>query len=299
VLRRLSPVATLLAILALAAPAAASAAPSTGHSGNAIVVISGDATVRRGETVEGVYVVNGNALIAGRVDGNVVVLSGDALVSGTVEGDLLTADGQARLLPSAEVTGDLRFGNERPEVALDARVRGDIAKQEWPDIGGLFSWVGGFVVWLAVSISAALLGLFLLLIAPRAADSIFLRTRERVGPTIAIGIAILIALPVAAALAAVTLVGLPLALVIFLALLPLGVIAYVASAWALGRTILKPPRDRFLSFLAGIAILRAAALVPFVGVVVSLLALVAGLGLIGAAIGAARSEPDPARIPGS
>ena len=64
---------------------------------------------------------------------------------------------------------------------------------------------------------------------------------------------------------------------------------------------MKAPRDRFLAFLAGIAILRAAALVPFVGIFVGLAALIVGLGLIGAAIGAAReaSSPAPAQSPDS
>jgi cytoskeletal protein CcmA (bactofilin family) len=293
-------VAALLALLALAAPAAASAASTGAHADDAVVVISGDVTVHRGETVDGVYIANGDVRIAGRVHGNVVVLSGDALVSGTIEGDLLTADGRARLLPSAEVTGDLHYGSERPRIALDARVRGSIGKQEWPDVGGLFSWVGGFLVWLAVSVSTAVLGLLLLLISPRAADSIHRRTQERIGPVIAIGIAILIVLPIAALISAVTILGLPLALGIGLALLPLGMVAYVVAAWALGRMILKPPRQRALSFLAGIAIVRVAALVPFLGLLVDLAALVAGLGLIGAAIGAARepTDPDPARSPG-
>jgi hypothetical protein len=278
--------------MALAAPAAAGAVSARDHSDNAVVVVSGDVDVHRGETVDGVFVVSGNAVIAGRVDGDVVVLNGDALVSGTIDGDLLTAAGQARLLPTAEVTGNVRYGDERPLIALDARVRGDIGKQDWPDVGGLFSWIGGFIVWLAISLSAAVLGLLLLLIAPRAADSIYRRTQERAGPTIAIGIAILIVLPLAAILSAFTIVGLPLTLGIGLALLPLGAVAYVVAAWALGRMIYKPPHDRFLAFLIGIAILRVVALIPILGLLVGLLALIVGLGLIGAAIGAAR-EPQP------
>ena len=102
----------------------------------------------------------------------------------------------------------------------------------------------------------AVLGVLLLLIAPRAAEAIEARSRERLGPLIAIGIAVAIALPVAAAIAAVTLVGLPLAFVIFLALLPLVAVAYCVSAWVLGRRMVKTPRNRILAFLAGLAILR-------------------------------------------
>jgi hypothetical protein len=301
VLRRLSAVTALLALTALAAPAGAGAVSGGAHSDDPVVVVSGDVSVHRGETVDGVFVANGDVRIAGRVDGDVIVLSGDALVAGTIDGDLFTASGKARLLPTGEVTGDLHYGDEPPQIALDARVRGDIGKQDWPDVGSLFSWVGGLLVWLAVSVSLFLLGGLLLLVAPRAADSVFARARERLGPTIAIGITIAIVLPLAALIAAITILGLPLALGIGLALLPLGAVAYVVAAWALGRTILKPPRERLLSFLVGLAILRAVALVPFLGFLVGLAALVFGLGLIGAAIGAARSPagPAPARSPGS
>ena len=287
--------------MALAAPVAVSAASARGDADDTVVVISGKVVVDRGETVEGVFIANGDARIAGRVDGDVIILSGDALVSGTIEGDLFTASGTAHLLPSAEVTGDVEYGDEHPQVALDARVRGDVTKQDWPDIGGVVSWIGGFLVWLAVSISALVLGALLLLIAPRAADSLEARSRERIGPTIAIGIAILIVLPVAAFVAAITVLGLPLAIGIGLALLPLGAIAYVAAAYALGRRILKPPRERMLAFLVGLAILRVAALVPFLGLLVGLAALIVGLGMIGAAIGAARepAEPAPAQSPGN
>jgi hypothetical protein len=289
--------------MALATPVAVSAASAGGRAEDAVVVVSGDVVVDRGETVDGVFIANGDARIAGHVDGDVIVLSGDVIVSGTIDGDLFTASGEARLLPSAEVSGDVGYGDERPQVSLDARVHGDVTKQDWPDVGGQLPWVGGFrlLVWLAISLSTLVLGALLLLIAPRAADSLYARSRERIGPVIAIGVAILIVLPLAAFLAAITVLGLPLAFGILLSLLPLGAVAYVAVAYVLGRRLVKPPRERMLSFLAGLAILRVAALVPFLGLLVGLAALLFGLGLIGAAIGAAREPSDraPARTPGT
>jgi cytoskeletal protein CcmA (bactofilin family) len=293
--RTLSPLAVLLALL-LIAPAAS--AQERGDAEEATVVINGDVTVERGETVEGVFIANGDARIAGRVDGDVVLAAGDALVSGRIDGDLVTIAGQARLLPAASVGGDLIYGDERPRVAPAATVAGSIEKEDWPGSIGLFPFIGAFVFWLAMSISAAVLGVLLLLLAPRAADAVFARARDRIGPTIAIGIAIFIVLPLAAILAAVTLVGLPLAIGIALALLPLAAIAYVTSAWTLGRAIVKPPRGQILAFLAGLAILRALALIPVLGVLVWLAAVVVGLGLIGGAIGAAR-QPAEAHAPGS
>jgi hypothetical protein len=301
-MRRVRSLLALFFLVALALPAAAPAALTTGHEEDAIVVFSGDLTVPRGETVDGIVVFSGDLRLAGRVDGDVVLFSGDALVGGRIDGDLVTFGGQARLLPSAFVSGDVSYGDERPVVSGDAIVRGDVTEEDWEDSLDFLPFLGAFVFWLGVGISMAILGVLLLLIAPRAADALAERSRERIGPVIAIGVAIAICLPLAAGIALVTLVGLPLAFLIALALLPLGAVAYVASAYALGRRFVQPPRSRIWAFLAGLAILRAAALVPILGLLVGLSAAVFGLGLLGAAIGAARERPaapEPARSPGS
>lgn len=301
-MRRISSLVVLVALLAIALPTTASAAGTASHEEDAIVVISGDVTVPRGETVDGIFVASGDVRLAGRADGDVVLFSGDATISGRIDGDLVTFGGQARLLPGAHVTGDVRYGDERPVVAGAAMVRGDVTKEDWDQSLDLLPFISLFLLWLAIGISMAILGVLLLLIVPRVADALHERSRGRIGPLIAIGIAVAISLPVAAAIAAVTVVGLPLAFLILLALLPLGALAYCASAWALGRRLVGPPRNRIWAFLAGLAILRALALVPILGFLVGLAAVVFGLGLLGAAIGAARegSEPEaPPRTLGS
>jgi hypothetical protein len=300
-MRRVSPLVVLV-LLALSALPAGAAAQTSDHEEDAIVVISGDVSVPRGETVSGIVVVSGDVRVAGHVDGDVVLVSGDALVSGRIDGSLVTIGGRARLLPRALLRGNLHYGDERPVVAGEAIVRGDISRENGFDALDLLPFVSLFLIWLGVGISMAVLGILLLLISPRAAGAVEARSRERVGPLIAIGIAILICLPVAAVIAAITLVGLPLAFVILLALLPLGALAYVVAAWALGRRLVGPPRNRIWAFLAGLAILRALALVPILGFLVGLAAVVFGLGLVGAAIGAARERQapmTPARSPGS
>jgi hypothetical protein len=145
-----------------------------------------------------------------------------------------------------------------------------------------------------MTFSAAILGILLLLIAPRAADATFRQVEARFWTAVGIGVAIFIVLPAASFVAAITLFGLPLAFALGLALLPLAGIAYVTAAWALGRAIFKPPRERILAFLAGLAILRGAALVPILGVLVWLGAVIVGLGLLGGAIAAAR---EPTAVP--
>jgi len=273
-------------------PVTAIPAEERGEADGAIVVINGDVSVPRGHFVAGVYIVHGDARIAGRVDNDVVVVSGDVLLSGRVDGSVTNLSGHTRLLPGATVGGNLNYGDERPVVSPAARVEGSIEKESWSDSLGVASFFIGFTFWLAGAVSALLLGALLLLIAPRAAGAIAAESRKRIGVTIAIGIAIAIALPGAAFIALITLVGAPLAIGIGLAMFPIAAVAYVASAWALGRAIVKPPRNPYLSLLVGVAILSVVAWVPIVGWLVGFAASVFGLGLIGGAIGAARRGPE-------
>lgn len=298
-MRRVSFPVVLVVLVALVLPGAAAGASRAGGSGDSVVVIAGDVVVPPGETVNDIVVVSGDVTLRGHAEGDVVLVSGDALVSGRIDGDLVTLAGRARLLSRAHVGGDVQYGDKRPLVAGSARVVGDVEKTGWPDAFDLLPFVGAFVLWLALTASTAILGALLILIAPRAADAIRNRSRERIGPVIAIGIAVAICVPLAALIATVTVVGLPLGIAIGLALLPLAAVAYVAAAHALGARIVGAQRSRILVFLAGLAILRALALVPVLGFLVGLAATVFGLGLIGAAIGAARSAPEPARSPGS
>ena len=299
-MRRVSSLVVLIALAALALPALAAAADTSNNEEDAIVVVSGDVSVPRGESVDGIYIASGDLRLAGRVDGDVVLFAGDATVSGRIDGDLVTFGGQARLLPRAYVGGDVTYGDERPVVSDAAIVRGEVSEEDWGDSADFLPFVGAFVFWVGMSISMAILGVLLLLIAPRAADALSVRSRERVGPVIAIGVAIGICLPLAAAIALVTLVGIPLAVVIGLALLPIAALAYVTSAYALGRRMVGEPRSRFWAFLAGLAVLRALALSPFLGFLGGLAAVFFALGLLGAAMGAARDpEPAPAPSPGS
>jgi len=289
-------VTVLVALLVLAG--AAEAAPLRGEADDdTVIVINGDVEVGADETSQSVFIVDGDAQIVGLVEGDLVLVAGDALIRGHVTGDVVTLAGRARLLRTATVEGDLRYGDERPQVSPNATVGGEIEKEGWDSLDP-FPLVGAFVFWLAMSISAAILGTLLLLLAPRAADAAFAQAQARFWTAVGIGAGIFVALPILAVVAAITLVGLPLAIGVGLALLPLAAVAYVTAAWTLGRALVKPPSGRILAFFAGLAILRAVALVPVLGALVWLGAVVVGLGLLGAAITAARG-PGPARAPAS
>lgn len=96
-------------------------------------------------------------------------------------------------------------------------------------------------------------------------------------------------LPILAVIALVTIVGIPLGLGVLAALGLIYALGYSATAWILGRRIVRQSTGWVLAFLAGWAILRLVALVPILGGRVWFAAVVFGLGALLVAVWRGRS----------
>ena len=164
------------------------------------------------------------------------------------------------------------------------------------NVGNLFAgFLLGFLIylWIAVTISLAILGLLLLLVFPRAADATAIAGRK-FWKTLGWGALVGIVGPVVGAVILVTVIGIPLGLEIVSALGVLAPLGYLASSLVLGRLMVKGATTgaRIGAFFAGFGILRAAALIPGLGFVVWWLACIYGLGaLVRAAWRAGRRAP--------
>jgi hypothetical protein len=245
-------------------------------SGDDRIVIVGDVLVDNDQTAGDVVVADGDVLIRGRVDGDVVVASGDVTIRGTVDGDVVTFDGTATLGRRAHVGGDLRYIDKKPVVTPGAQVDGKTKR-----FSGEFKGVGAGIAigfWLAVTLSLLVLGLLLLLLAPRAGDAVARTSGAKLGVSIALGIAAFIALPILAVLACVTILGLPFGIGLLLALFPLYGIAYATTALVIGNRITKGAG--IAAFVVGLLILRLLALIPIAGGLIGLIALIVGLGVL-------------------
>ncbi|MDP8943131.1 MAG: polymer-forming cytoskeletal protein [Actinomycetota bacterium] len=271
-------VTAALVLLIAAVPGGAAAQPATAPDDR--VVIKGPVRVERGETAEDVVVIDGPVRISGRVRGDLVVVRGVATIRGRVDGDVLTVADRATLAAGARVGGDFGYVAERPRISRRATVGGEVKRANPEKAAAPLGAAGAAAFWLAVSVSALALGLLLLWLAPRAAEAVLETGRTRLGASIGLGVALFIGLPILAVLALVTVVGIPLGVALLLVLLPLYWIGYASSAWLLGRRLVRPPRHPALAFLAGLAILRLLALVPFLGGLVWLAATVLGLGAL-------------------
>ena len=256
-----------------------------------VVSVDGPAIING--TVNDVYVGNGRLDIGGHVTGNALVVHGDVFITGRVDGDVIALDGRITTRAGARVNGDVR-SRKAPNVA-PGTVGGHVKTL---NIGNL---LGGFLIgfliflWIAVTVSVALLGLLFVLLLPRAADATSAAGR-RFWPTLGWGALIGIAGPILGVLVLVTIVGIPFGIGILSALNVIAPLGYVASSLILGRLMVKGTSTggRIGAFFAGFGILRAAALIPGLGVIVWVLACIYGLGaLTQAAWRGGRHAPEP------
>lgn len=275
----------MLLLLWLLPAGSATAAAGADEGGDRIVLV-GSVLVDRDETAGNVVVVDGDVTIRGTVKGDVIAIAGDVTIRGTVEGDVATVSGLATLGRRGSVGGDIVYADEKPVRTPGSRVGGDVRKFD-AGSAGLIGAIGTFI---AFTISGLLLGLILILLAPRAADAVGNTARTKAGMSAAVGLLAFILIPVIAVAALFTIVGIPLGVVLLFLIVPLAVISYVTAGFAIGRLMLKSA-PRLLAFLAGIVLLALLTLIPIAGALIGFLAVIFGLGLLVVTMLRARSSP--------
>jgi hypothetical protein len=242
------------------------------------IVLTGRVVIAQEERVGDVVIFDGPASVAGQVNGDLLVFNGDLELSGQVTGDVMSFNGDVSLAGTARIGGDL-VSRLAPNVEAGATIQGETRRfrpREWTEP---FAFFAELAFWLAISVSTLILGLLLLLLAPRAADAVYESARTSIGPSIGWGFILFFGLPILAVLALLTLVGIPFGVVVLLALALIYSIGYVAAAWVVGRSISRTI-GRVLAFLIGLGILRVLAIIPIVGGLTWFLGAVFGLGVL-------------------
>jgi hypothetical protein len=283
-----------LAALVLLASALPAGAQADGDSDDTRVILTGRVDVASDERTGDVVIFDGPALIAGSVNGAVVAFNGDVRVQGEVEEDVVVFRGRAIVEDGATVGGDV-VSSKAPRVDEGATVGGDVERVNFANIFQSLGWVLWFAWWVAVSISVLVLGMLLLLLAPRVPPRVLEAGRDAVGPAIGWGLAVAVGLPIVCLLLAVTLVGIPLALIGLLSLALLFGLGYVSAALLLGRRLIREPSSLYLAYVVGFVILRIVDLIPVLGNLVTAAATVYGLGAL--TVAAWRAAHRPAVVP--
>lgn len=280
--------ATAAVLLWPGSPAAAQGADEV----DAVVVVTGRAEVGADEELGIVVIFDGPATIEGTVREEVVAFNGDVRVSGTVGGEVVALNGRVTVAEGGRVGGDV-VSQREAVIEPGATVGGEVRRFDPEVFDNWFGVVTRLALWFAVSLAALVLGLLLAWLTPRLVGATLTASRTATGAVIGWGLAALVGGPVVAMILMVTLVGIPLGLYLLAALGVVSILGYTASAWILGRLMVRESRSPVLAFLAGLVVLRVLALVPFLGGLVWFAAALFGTGALAVAAWRARAATTP------
>ena len=242
-------------------------------------VIGGDVELDSAAiVVRNAYLVGGNVQIKGTVQGSLLASGGSVMLNGLVGRDVEIAAGSFHLGPRAQIAGNLRLRVPEGKVRIDpaARVGGTVTVLPGRKKGMFrFLWMFGFIVAGAVAIA----------LVPRFGAEAAEILRKSPGRSALVGLASLILIPCAIVIAAVTIVGIPLALLgsalyvvlVYLARVPIAV--WLGQQFPGGQS--RSGREgALLNFLIGALILLVIGFVPAVGGLVMAVATIFGLGTL-------------------
>lgn len=244
--------------------------------------------------------IGGDAVLAGgdvRVDapigGALTVTAGRVTLASRIGGDAEIRAGRIALAPGARIAGDLVYrSGEAPEIAEGAVVEGEIRRMAviehergfWAIVGAILL---GILFWFGAVISLIVLAGVLQAAVPALLRDAEKTLDRRPWASLGLGFAVLVATPVAMGLLFSTGVGVPVALLV-LALYAIIIALGIATAGnAIGTRIARAlgrlsEAERFWPRLGrtalGLFALAVVVMVPFIGLLAALIALLLGIG---------------------
>lgn len=274
--------------------------PLNGVAGDVVIAetahVTGDVGVSAGSlridgTVDGSVSSGAGAITlsrTGAVGGDLSVGAGSVTIDGQVGGDATVGADSIVLGSTARIAGDLRYDGKLTQ-ASGAAVQGAVVQDDSIGGAGPAGFSGSVLPamgWLDTVyglLANALLGALLLLALPDFSNRVADRVANAPGRTAAIGLLALIGVPFVLALVAVTIVGIPLAILGFfgyLFALWVGVVygEYAVGRWLLGRWNAEP--SRWVALAVGLLLFALLGLIPIVGGLFVLGALLVGLGAL-------------------
>ena len=225
------------------------------------------------------YIMGGTIEVKGTVQEGLLAYGGAITLDGVVGRDVEVAAGTLRVGPHARIAGNLRYRVPAGKVHIDpaARITGTVTALPVSNRGALWRlvWILGFLL-----VGAVVVALF-----PRFMADAAEILPEHPGLSALVGLGWGILVPIAIVVAAISVVGLPLAFLTAAVYVVVVCVASVPFALWLGRLLLgaraRAGREGALvSFLVGGFFLLVAGIIPVVGGWVSLIAGVLGLGTI-------------------
>lgn len=260
--------------------------------------LNSDAKIGGNVTIGG-----GEIDIDGAIGGYLQVGGGKVLINGPVAGNVEIGAGHVELGPNARIEGKLSYSSG-DEIDRDpaAQVKGGVEQVERGERWGAshhwhygerhhhgWFWSLGLLIIAAILVAAL----------PEFYKGVAATTRTHWALAILIGFIVLVCVPISALLFAITLIGIPVALVLMVLYLMLLLVGCLSTGIAIGEIALqswRPADAAKQGWRIGAAVLALLALmllgcIPFVGGLVRFAALLMGMGVVLMQLRTSRAAP--------
>lgn len=257
----------------------------------------GNLTVQQGATFhDDAHAAGASIDFAGTVQNDANLAGAFVRLNGIVGGDAELSAETVVIGPETRVSGNLTYyATEPAEIDPAARITGELVyKQaserdiEWKrekkqnpfSKYGMHDNIYGALFWfVALGASGALMAL----VFPRWFGAAATAGRDKPLSSLLLGFAVLIALPVAAIMFMLMVIGLPFGGFLIALYVGLLCISMIGAGFAVGHLLLDRSRDdsaKVLLFFVGLAALTILGAAPLVGGIVTFLALIFGMGVL-------------------
>jgi hypothetical protein len=274
--------------------------------GGELVLSAGSVTLTPLAAVaQGARLYGGTVTIGGNLTGPLTVSAQKIYLNGEVKGDVRLVAEVIELGPQAKLGAALSYASPTEMLkAPGAVVLGTVTREDRStgsygkhgeradharDHDGAMQmqargpgWLGGVFGFLALTALGALALLIFPVFLPRAASTV----KTSPGLSVAVGLGVLVAVPVFAVLLCVTLLGIPLGfavMALYPALIMMGLVVGVLALSVALRSVLRQREgtsfaNRLMWFALALAVLMLLAWVPFIGAALGGVVMLAGLG---------------------
>jgi len=254
----------------------------TAGSGN--VFVDDDATIG-----ESVVIGAGSARLDGPIGRGATIGSGDVSINNRINGSVVAGVGQLTVGDKAELAGGLNYWSENEaNISPNAKIGGEVtrhipenkfgndATQKAVDgISGIFSFIA--------FASSLVLGLLILRLAPVFSQNVIETFKKSAAFSIFFGFIYLVLLPFALIILAITVVGIPLAIITFLATIISLMFVKVFVSVYIGEFVqkkLKLKSSAYWALFIGLVLYTIFTNVPVVGWMFAVAAYLGGLGAV-------------------
>ena len=262
--------------------------------------LAGGNVVVRGQITKSVSIMASTALVdtSAKVGGDLLVGAGEATVNGTVGRDVtigtnrlvvngtigrnvLVDTSEMSVAMNAHVGGAFEYTNQSEVVMPNGVVAGTVTYHQMArhQAGAGFMAVAGITYVLLMVVGLVLVALVGALVLPRVTQRIATVSWSWFGISLGVGFLVITALPIIAFMAALTIVGMPVAYIAMLVWLLLMATAPVWVAYFVGSKLFSSSRYVLLRSLVGAVVLAVLMLMPVVNFFAFVAMMLAGAGL--------------------